>query len=135
MTAPVYWDASAILSLLAPDRQSKTARRQARQTGPHLISSLAFAEVSAVVSRLERGERISPRTAERHLRALASKPWSALHLQPDRRVVAELSSRHPLRGPDLWHLAVAKTLASELPELAVLTFDSRLAEAARAEGL
>ncbi|MGH2424940.1 MAG: hypothetical protein ACRDF1_01465 [bacterium] len=39
-----------------------------------------------------------------------------------------------LRGADLWHLCTAKSLQSELPELRILTFDARLATAARGEG-
>jgi hypothetical protein len=46
-----------------------------------------------------------------------------------------LSSRYPLRGADLWHLAAAKSLQEELPELRLLTFDQRLMEAAQGEGI
>ncbi|MGC8486111.1 MAG: hypothetical protein ACP5O6_10865, partial [Candidatus Baltobacteraceae bacterium] len=45
------------------------------------------------------------------------------------------AARYPLRGADLWHLALAVDLAEELPELRLLTFDSVLDAAARAEGL
>jgi hypothetical protein len=40
-----------------------------------------------------------------------------------------------LRGADLWHLALAKTLQADLPELGLVTFDEALAEAAVGEGL
>ncbi len=36
---------------------------------------------------------------------------------------------------DLWHLALASTLTEDLPELKILTFDDRLAEAAAGEAL
>lgn len=88
-----------------------------------------------MVARLAREGEVPRPAAARSLKGMRIGPWSALHLQPDRRIVADLSMRHALRGADLWHLALAKTLAGELPELAVLTFDSRLAESAREEGL
>ena len=34
-----------------------------------------------------------------------------------------------------WHLATAKSLRSKLPELVFLTFDSKLEDAARGEGM
>lgn len=49
--------------------------------------------------------------------------------------VKALASKWPLRGADLWHLAAAKTLQKDLPELTVLTFDNRLYVAALGEKL
>jgi hypothetical protein len=46
-----------------------------------------------------------------------------------------LATKWPLRGADLWHLAAAKSLQTELPELAFLSFDLKLAAAAKGEGL
>ncbi len=135
MPAAFYWDASAILSLLVEDGHSTTARRLFAGAGPHLVSSLAFTEVCAVVTRLQWGRHISARERRQAIGSLRARPWSALRLEPDRRKVVDLAARHPLRGADLWHLAAAATLASELPGLALLTFDSRLAEAAHGEGL
>jgi hypothetical protein len=54
---------------------------------------------------------------------------------PNRALTRELSSRWPLRGAGLWHLATAKTLQSDLPELTLLTFVTRLVAAAEGEGL
>jgi len=53
----VYWDASAILSALFKDSRSEEAIEWSRKKGVHLISTLAYAEVCAVITRLER-ERI-----------------------------------------------------------------------------
>jgi len=49
--------------------------------------------------------------------------------------VRSLSSKWPLRGADLWHLAMAKSLQAELPELTFMSYDARLVAAARGEGL
>jgi predicted nucleic acid-binding protein len=46
-----------------------------------------------------------------------------------------LASNWSLRGADLWHLAAAKTLQCELPELLLLTFDQRLYHAAAGENI
>jgi hypothetical protein len=67
--------------------------------------------------------------------ALEGAPWRRLNAVPDWKLVQSLSSKWPLRGADLWHLAVAKSLQAELPELAFMSSDVRLVAAARGEGL
>jgi len=47
----------------------------------------------------------------------------------------KLSIKWPLRGADLWHLAIAKTIQNQLPELQLLTYDSRLKAAVQGEGM
>jgi len=135
LASALYWDASAILSLLLEDRHSAKARSSSAEPGPHLLSSLAFTEVCAVMARLERERRLTPDDRRSTLRSLRAQPWSALHLEPDRALAADLAARHPLRGADLWHLATALTLAGRLPGVVLVTFDARLAEAARDEGV
>jgi len=135
MATAVYWDASAILSLVAEDRHSTAARRRGAVEGPHLVSSLAFVEVCAVLMRLEKEHRAAARECRLAIKSLRARPWSGLHLEPDRHLAANLAARHPLRGADLWHLAAAATLALELPGLELFTFDTRLATAAYAEEL
>ena len=49
----IYWDSSAILSALFSDTHSNTAKKRADATGLHFISSLAYAEVSAVIARMK----------------------------------------------------------------------------------
>lgn len=135
MAAALYWDASAILSVVVADRYSKAARRRIAAAELHLVSSLAFAEACAVLTRLARERHLTQRERRLAIRSLQARPWSALHLEPDRQLATDLALRHPLRGADLWHLAAAATLAAELPELVLLTFDTRLGAAARREGL
>ncbi len=135
MAVALYWDASAILSVLAEDRHSKLARRRLDAQAPHLVSSLAYAEVCAVLTRLMKEGHLRARQRRLAIASLRARPWSALHIEPDRRLAADLAVRHLLRGADLWHVAAAATLAAELPGLELITFDSRLAAAARGEGL
>lgn len=131
----VYWDASAILSVLIRDSHSTRATAVARRSAIHLISTLAHAEVSAVIARLERTRELPSVLAKASRELLRDGPWRRLHLQPDWTSIDEAAPRWALRGADLWHLATAATLSRELPEVRVLSFDGRLAAAAAGLGL
>ena len=131
----VYWDASAILSVLIRDVQSTRATAVARRSVTHLISTLAYAEVLAVIARLERERQLPAVLADASRELLRDGPWRRLLLQPDWTSIDECAVRSPLRGADLWHLATAITLTRDLPEVRVLTFDARLGAAADGLGL
>jgi len=131
----VYWDASALLSVLFRDEHSGVAAPRAREPGAHLVSSLAWAEAHAVIARLQRERMLADVLVEAAREALELGPWHRINVAPDWRSLAEPAQRWPLRGADLWHLALAARLHAELPELELLTFDTRLAAAARGEGL
>jgi predicted nucleic acid-binding protein len=135
VTSAVYWDSSAILSALFRDGHSEEATRHARRSAVHFLSTLAWAEVHAVIARIERERALAKVLVAAAREAFEEGPWRRLNAVPDWKVVRDLSSKWPLRGADLWHLAVAKGLQSEIPELTVLSFDARLAAAARSEGL
>lgn len=139
MTEPtrvVYWDASAVLPLLFADSHTGAASAWMTLDGAvHLLSSLAYTETSAVIARLERERALSEVLAQTAWNSLASWPWRRMTVQPDWDTVHPLARRWPLRGADLWHLACARSLQKHLPELHLLTFDARLHEAARGEGL
>ncbi len=130
----VYWDTSAVVSALFRDRYSDTATAAARAPGTHLMSSLGWAEVHAVIARIEREQALQPVLVTAAREAVERGPWIRLSIDPDRQQVAALARAWPLRGADLWHLAAAKALQADLPELRFLSFDTRLSEAARGEG-
>lgn len=130
----VYWDTSAIVSALFRDRHSDAAAAAARAPGTHLMSSLGWAEIAAVIARIEREQALSAVLIGAAREAVERGPWVRLSVDPDRQQIATLARAWPLRGADLWHLAAAKALQADLPELRFLSFDSRLAEAARGEG-
>ena len=131
----MYWDASAILSILFKDRYSSEARRWADSEGLHLICTLAYAQTSAVIARFEREGLLGQALVQEARENLEGGPWHRLNARPDWKTMRELSVKWPLRGADLWHLATAKGLQRELPELLLLTFDTRLRAAAKGEGL
>lgn len=132
----LYWDASAVLSLLFADCHSVAALEWWQREGcVHLLSTLAYVETSAVIARLQREKALPDLLAQEARRYLEAWPWRRTTTQPDWESVAPLAANWPLRGADLWHLACAVTLRRQLPELQLLTFDSNLLEAARGEGL
>lgn len=131
---PVYWDASAVLSVLIADVHSAKATSAARSNDAHLLSTLAFAETFAVMARLERDGNLPKALADAARDLVVNGPWRRLALQPDWQAIETHAARLPLRGADLWHLATADTLRRELPDLKVITFDTRLAVASQAIG-
>jgi predicted nucleic acid-binding protein len=132
---PIYWDASAVLSVLIHDVNSARATATARGAGTHLFSTLGYAEAFAVVARLEREGSLPSVLADAAREVIVSGPWRRLALQPDWKAIEGLAPRWPLRGADLWHLATAETLRRQLPELTMMTFDARLALASQGIGL
>ena len=133
--AVVYWDASAILSVLFKDPHTRVARRWVAREGIHFMSSLAWAEVCAVVSRMKREQVLSALTETGALEAVRQGPWVRMSSLPDWEVSATLCRKWALRGADLWHLAAAKTLQREESDLVLLTFDERLGQCAQGEGM
>lgn len=132
----IYWDASAILSALFRDEHSDEALKAASNEGAvHVLSSLAWSETQAVIARIEREPRFAAKRLAAVREALGGGPWRYLSAHPDVSALSELARKWPLRGADLWHLATAKVLQLEFPNVMVLSFDARLSEAARGEGL
>ncbi len=133
--AVIYWDSSALLSYLFKDRHSEQVQARARQKGVHLLTALAIAEIYTILSRVQRESFLPDLIMESLFEALESGPWSRLNIVPDSRAMRELACKWPLGGSGLWHLATAKTLQKEFPELMILTYDRELARALKGENL
>ena len=131
----IYWDASSILSALFKDSHSEQALEWSQKEGVHLISALAYAEVCAVITRLKRENLLADVLIMAAFEAMERGPWRRLNIWPEWEKIKGLSLKWPLRGADLWHLATAKTLQKQLPELILFTFDNRLRAAAKEEKL
>ncbi len=131
----IYWDSSAILSVLIAGMHSAKATATAQRSGTHLLSTLGYAETFAVVARFERDGSLPTVLADAAREVVLNGPWRKLALQPDWKSIEGLASRCPVRGADLWHLATAETLRRELPELKMITFDARLGVASQRIGL
>jgi hypothetical protein len=132
---PIYWDASAVLSVLISDVHSAKATATARGAGTHLLSTLGYAEAFAVIARFERDGTLPAVLAGAAREVIVNGPWRRLALQPDWTAIEGLAPRWPVRGADLWHLATAETLRRQLPELQMITFDARLMLASQEMGL
>lgn len=131
----LYWDASAVLSVLFTDTHSESARAAAHQAGLHLISTLAYSETCAVIARLQRERILADVLIQAAFEVLEEGPWRRLTAWPDWSVIRSLVVKWSLRGADLWHLALTKSLQNQLPEIRILTFDTRLRAAAAREQL
>ena len=131
----IYWDSSAILSALFTDRNSGTAQKWSGAKGVHFVSTLTFAEVSAVIYRMQRERLISKTWGQAAFEVLDNGPWRRISTWPQWEIIRSLSAKHPLCGADLWHLATAKSMYAEFPELCLLSFDKRLIRAAERESL
>ena len=131
----VYWDASAILSVLFADTHSELARASAHQSGLHLVSTLAYGETCAVIARMQRERVLADVLIQAAFEVLEEGPWRRLTAWPDWGAIRSLAVKWPLRGADLWHLALTKILQAQLPEICLLTFDARLRAAAEGERL
>ena len=130
-----YWDASALLSVLFEDRHSDQAQKQANRRGLHLMSTLSYAETCAVIARMKRERLLADVLIKAAFEVLHKGPWRHLNALPEWGMVQTLSEKWHLRGADLWHLATAKSLQRDLPEIFMLTFDDKLEVAARGEDL
>ncbi len=133
--AVIYWDSSALLSYFFKDRYSDIVIEKAGRKGVHLLTTLTIAEVYTVISRIQREQLLPQVSVDSLFDMLEYGPWSRLNIVPDNISLRELAGKWALRGPGLWHLATAKTLQREFPELMILTFDRELARASKGESL
>ena len=131
----IYWDSSAVLSALFTDTHSQAAKKWSAAPGVHFISTLTFTEVTAVIYRMKRERILADTLSQAAFEVLDNGPWRRISTLPDWKMIRSLSSKWLLRGTDLWHLAAAKSLHREFPELFLLSFDNRLKRAAEGEAL
>jgi len=132
----IYLDASVLLSVVMLDANSERAGRWWDSLEEStIVSDLADLEVCAVVMRERRAKRFSRAAAERALADFDAMRAASERLTPDAqdfalagRLVRDLATK--LAAADALHLAAAKNAGATLA-----TFDARLAEAARAQGV
>jgi hypothetical protein len=79
----IYWDTSAVLSALFADEHSDCATTHARSTGFHFVTSLAWAEAHAVMSRIERDGALSKLLVDAARDALEAGPWRRINAAPE----------------------------------------------------
>ena len=123
-----YLDASALVKLATPEAQTEALRDDLEHYDTRLTNRLAMVEVARAL--LRRG------VASAALGDAVAEALTGLAIIELDRAIAEAAGG--LAPPHLWsldaiHLASALAVREELE--AVITYDARLADAARAAGL
>jgi predicted nucleic acid-binding protein len=132
----VYLDASALVAILTDDPFTERTTAFLRTfTSVLIVSDFAAAEFSATVARHVRIQKYSPehaRTAFSTFDLWSSRGTQRVHVTQEDIASAEIFVRRldlTLRAPDAIHIAISQRTADHL-----LTFDRKMAEAARALG-
>jgi uncharacterized protein len=132
------FDTSALFKLLVLESDSAGAVAAWNSAADPAASVIGYVELRAALARAHHAGRVpSGRYADVHLRM--EEAWrevTRVYLD-DAVVVAagRLAERHALTALDAIHLASALSLREPGEDVALVTFDRRLAEAALAEGL
>jgi len=135
----VYLDSSALAKLYLPEPESERLDRFLRGRRDLLISELSVTEVISAVARRKREGALGAKQANQIRDAVLSDAASGsfrrmdlspfIHRQAERMLLSTESV--PLRTLDALHIALA--VSGEARR--VITFDSRMAEAAVLHGL
>lgn len=139
LVGPLYLDASALAKIYFAEPGSEHLERAIKGRRDLLLSELAVTEVvSALARRCREGKLTANITDLVHRRMLQDSTGdlfervgldSETHRQAERFLLAPRSP--PLRAADALHLALATGSRAS----SIVTFDGRLAEAARGIGL
>ena len=133
-----YWDASAIVPLLAEQPGTELVRGYLAED-PHVVTwSLTRLEIAGAIERRARQGALAPAARIELLARLGElgRAWDEVSdLLPVLERGLVLMARHPLRSAAAAQLAAASLLAEGEPaSVSFVCLDRRLAEAARREG-
>jgi len=133
-----FWDTSAIVPLLTEEQQTERTQQWLREDPGMVVWTLTVTEARSALHRKRRERSLSFEDldqAEARLSALESI-WAIVDLvEATKARAARLLAVHDLRAADALQLAAALVLTEEKPTgFPFLTFDRRLAHAAKAEG-
>jgi predicted nucleic acid-binding protein len=134
----VFWDSSAIVSLLVADRHSEPARQALRADDHMIVWWGTQVECLSALARTERHGVLSPSDSDGARRDLAilRERWDEVSpIEEVRDRAGELLLRHPLSAADAFQLAAAISWAGGRARGRPFhTYDSELGDAARREG-
>lgn len=138
LEGPAYIDSSALIKRYLPEASSEAVENLIVGRTDLLVSELVITEVASALARRRRERNISVDQAGSMYAALLEDAvagyYGSIPLSPDTHRLAErllLLSSVPLRSLDALHLALAMAGQART----ILTFDSRLFEAATIAGL
>ena len=134
----VFWDSSAIVPLLLTEDGSEEVRAALREDNDMIVWWGTPVEVLSALARAERERAVASPDVDLARRALEDleERWNEVRPSDEVRERAGAGLlRHPLRAADALQLGAALTWARGRPRAhAFLSFDARLADAARQEG-
>lgn len=133
-----FWDSSAIVPLVSPEAASGQCRNWLHEDGALLVWALTATEVISALTRRRREGALESQSFEngKHRLGLLETAWSEVsQVDAVRTRARRLLESHPLRAADALQLAAALIAVEDRPAaLPFVTYDDRLAEAARREG-
>lgn len=133
----LYLDTSSLVKLYLDEVHSEAVHRWAQEAEVLATSRVAYPETFAALARRWREDDFDEVSVQRVIAAFKEQ-WPAFAiLDLNETVAGKLAITHALRGFDAIHLAAALDLRLAAQDILVAftAFDSRLAQAARAEGL
>jgi predicted nucleic acid-binding protein len=133
-----FWDASAIVPLVAIEKETGDCRALVANDSDIVVWLLTPVEVISTLTRRLREKSLKPiefSTAKEQLGSL-EKAWSeVISIERVRERARRLLETHPLRAADSLQLAAALLTSEENPQgFPFVTLDRRLASAAEREG-
>ena len=133
-----FWDASAIIPLLAEEPAREAMLRVLEEDAEILAWWGTPGEIAAAIARRERENALTAKEVEATLavaRHLADSWHEIVPSTALRRTAERLLRVHPLRAADSLQLAAALVAADhDPPTLEIVCLDERLTAAARREG-
>lgn len=135
----IFWDTSALLPLLVTEPTTAEVLPILRDQPTPIVWWGTLTECHSAIARREREGSLSAQGAEQARALLGELQAAWAEVAPVATVRQQanlLLLRHPLRAADALQLAAALTVADGNPgALRFFTLDTRLARAARGEGL
>ena len=133
-----FWDTSAIVPLLIREVTTPRVHALLEEDPEMLVWWGTSVECTSALSRARRSQGVLPGEEDAALRRFAAlrEGWQEVFPSEELRRHAERLVRvHPLRAADAFQLAAALITSVSDVECGLVSFDERLKEAARLEGL
>lgn len=129
-----YWDTSALVPLLATEERTEAVERTHAADDAIVTWWGTSVECESALARRERQGHQADRGRDLH--AMLAASWREVAPSEElRRLARRLVRTHALRAADALQLAAALTASDGDPgALEFLTYDTRLADAAKKEG-
>ncbi len=134
----IFWDSSAVVPLLCPEKFSARLIRFYRADPDLVVWAFSRTEILSALCRLRRSGSLSAEaasTARRKLNSLSAAWHEVVDYERVRDRAERLLEVHPLTAADALQLAAALVTVQDRPQaFGFVTLDERLKEAAEREG-